>query len=615
MNNLFFEETSLFDFFGMDESDNEKEEVKTEDIDLSTDADDSDEEELDTSDDNDSEDSDDAAELDDESEDSDESLETSEEPDKSKKTAKESSKNKSSKKTEKVSLPITCYGRNFKVEIPAGPISNEISIDELVKRLYEMGYKEVAHPSVNPIKSSKCNGLWFSSPSAGSKESSTVGFIKDKAETLTITDGMEQMEISLNDFPGEEANEISTLEVWQKFEANFPAYAAQTLSIDIKSMVAVPVFATKVTDNEKVELPCNVHVYGQSITLTEDDFILEEGDVSPKQIISKVIEGDTPTALLKKAEDSNYFVEFSGTMIPVNRKSLEVNSSAKVVDAVVKYSLPLNVYFVTLNQNIELTSEHFNGKEKVLEKDVISLLGNTYSLLKNRDRNIDTYYSKEQNILSVALTSGKKGAEMAPFSLLKRIEPSKLKEAVSSDSFLGIISKDGEDYRLEVTPVFAMWGKLEKLAFGSTYVSKVYMDYKLPKIPRGILKAIAEDFKNHINIERIARIGWDTVTESYFIQYPKKARESKVLIEYEFEPLPSDKYLVVTVHSHNTFAPVFSGTDDEDEAITGIYGVIGYLDRDEPVDSFRIGMEGSFSYIPAGIIFEYGGSCYDGENN
>jgi len=610
MNNLFFEETSLFDFFGMDEDGNKKEEVKTDDIDLSTDTDDADEEEVDASDDTDSESLDDS---DDESEDSDDDLEASEDEDEPKKPTKET-KNKSSKKVEKVSLPITCYGRNFKVEIPAGPISKEISIDELVKRLYEMGYKEVAHPNVNPIKSSKCNGLWFSSPDIGSKEGSTVGFAKDKAETLTVADGMEQMEISLSDFPGEEADEISTLEVWQKFEANFPAYSAQTINIDIKSMVAVPVFTTKVMDKDKVELPCNVHVYGESITLTEDDFILEEGDISSKQVISKVLNGDTPTALLKRAEDNNYYVEFSGAPVPVNKKALEVNSSAKASDAVVKYSLPLNVYFVTLNQNIELTSEHVGGKEKVLEKDVISLLGNTYSLLKNRDRNVETYYSKEQNILSVALTSGKKGAEPAPFSLLKRIEPSALKEAVSSDSFLGIISKDGEDYRLEVTPVFAMWGKLEKLAFGNTYVSKVYMDFKLPKIPRSILREIAEDFKNHINIERIARIGWDTVTESYFVQYPKNTRESKVLIEYEFEPLPSDKYLVVTIHSHNTFAPVFSGTDDEDEAITGIYGVIGYLDRDEPVDNFRIGMEGSFSYIPAGLIFKYGGNC-DGEND
>ena len=52
----------------------------------------------------------------------------------------------------------------------------------------------------------------------------------------------------------------------------------------------------------------------------------------------------------------------------------------------------------------------------------------------------------------------------------------------------------------------------------------------------------------------------------------------------------------------NTMPAFFSGTDNEDETITGLYGVIGCLDS-KPQIRFRAAMGGSFGSIPIKKLF------------
>ena len=135
-------------------------------------------------------------------------------------------------------------------------------------------------------------------------------------------------------------------------------------------------------------------------------------------------------------------------------------------------------------------------------------------------------------------------------------------------------------------------------------IKEVAFKSKLPKISYNIYHAICADFKAHLDVERIVRIYWNTNTHAYQLVAPDAANTtaSKCLIDYQFPIVPDYMKLVMTIHSHNTMPSVFSKTDDIDEAITGVYGVIGNLHH-TPTASFRVGMEGCFSYLDFNSLF------------
>jgi len=119
------------------------------------------------------------------------------------------------------------------------------------------------------------------------------------------------------------------------------------------------------------------------------------------------------------------------------------------------------------------------------------------------------------------------------------------------------------------------------------------------------LRTIIADFTAHAEIERIVRIYYDSRRQEYCLVAPNEEKTEchKGFIRYTFESQPDYMHLFMTVHSHNTMPAYFSSTDDKDEAITGIYGVIGTVDK-TPTMRFRVGMEGVFSYISADTLFE-----------
>lgn len=514
---------------------------------------------------------------------------------------KPASKKSKEKKTKelKVALPVTCVGRNFRVTIEDSSKSS-MTHPEIYKHLFELGYKEVAHRDVNLIIG-KDNILYFTSPRTSSKENNSVGF-NPTITHLYVANGMEIMELEPSDFDGLDPDEVSVSDVLSKWEASFPQYEAQGLSVDTRAMVACPVYSKAVSEGTVITLPCKVIFAGQTVEFTENDFILEEGKPTAKKIMDEVAGETGVNMCLYEGEKNVYYIEFtpaSKDIIHVSKESFLANKNGVDKEATLKMSLPLDVYFATINQNLTLTSEQFDGKTKVTEEEVKKFMGKSYSVLRSSDRKLETFYLKERNLLSIALTSGKKGAaEHAAPSLFKMSDLT-LEEAIERETFLGLIKRDMDTFRVEVNPVGAWWGKV-----GSDGIENVDFKLKLPKIPIKILYEIAKDFYSHMEIERIAQIVWDKSTESYVVNFPSDSVERKALIMYEFAPLPSNQCLVMTIHSHNTFAPYFSKVDDADEIITGIYGVLGSFNESGNFSSsFRVGMEGVFSYRPYDTFF------------
>lgn len=506
-------------------------------------------------------------------------------------------KNNLTGKTEVV-LPVTCYGRNWKHTIDGFGVK---TINDIMKDLYDAGIVEVAHNEVNPIsneKHLKDQKLFFTSPRKESK--SNVSIFSGEANAV-ICDGFEQMPLSVDMFDGKDAEEVTVLDAQFAFEKGFPTYQNLGLSYCSASKIGVPVLPKALTKTDKVSLPKDIVIAGERQPVKMGLFESEPMEVTTEEIIKTYFDGVDVS--LYCVNDTLY-CEYTGTAISSLTKPGKKGDGKEVV-AKELYKLPCKCYFVTLNQTFEFTPEMFGGKEKVGEEEVLELLRKTYSLLRNRDRKVEVVYVREQNLVSVALTSGTKGSayalpETESFGLFKMIRTvEELQEVKKLQSFLGtFVPQNGPAQRIEVCPhaiYTAIMGEGREL----TKIKDIDFELKGPKIPYNLFQGIVEDFKAHPNIERIVQICWNEDKKEYYLSFPSYEESGKAFIKYAFKPVPP----IVTIHSHNTMPAYFSSVDDRDEAITGVYGVIGNVHK-KPTFKFRVGMEGSFKELELSEIFE-----------
>ena len=510
----------------------------------------------------------------------------------------------------KVKLPVRCIGRNFDMEVTG---SGTVTYEELLGTLYAQGIKEVAHSEVRPLEV-KDGVVYFNYPLKSSNES--VQVFPGENQKAIILSGMDQLEVTPELFEGylrTAPKEISVGHLLEKWTADWPMWKGEELNYDVTTQVAIPVGGKTLTYADRLAFPIEVIKSGKRTTLTADDFPMCE--MITCQDIVNYLWGQVPVKISFQKLASgvliaNYDSEKTSTPITVDRKFAKINEKNITAMVTETYALPLNVYFVTLNQRIEVTSSMFNGKERVTAADVLELLKQSYSMLRSKDRRIDSIYVKEAHTLSVALVSGTKGSsyvlpEPVSTGLFKLIRTrEELEEVKKEPFFLGNLATLTESARVEVSPIGCFLGMRGKGRQCCDILS-VAFESKLPKIPRNILNTIIADFTTHAEKERIVRIYYDSRKKSYVLLAPveKDTREYKDFIQYTFEPQPEYMHLFMTVHSHNTMPAYFSSTDDKDEAITGIYGVIGTIDK-TPTMRFRIGMEGTFTEVNAVELFE-----------
>jgi PRTRC genetic system protein A len=159
----------------------------------------------------------------------------------------------------------------------------------------------------------------------------------------------------------------------------------------------------------------------------------------------------------------------------------------------------------------------------------------------------------------------------------------------------------GFKLRNEVTEIGTFTGR-ENVA--TLEVSDVDFKMRLPKIPVFLLETIVKEFKKDLSKENILLIYWSVKEHSYYLARPKAICD-KISVVYEMTH--TNDVLVMTVHSHNTMHAEFSETDNNDEIYTGLFGVIGDLDKQCISMSFRAGLEGSFKKLAPSDIFSTGG--------
>lgn len=294
------------------------------------------------------------------------------------------------KKGHKVADKVVCCGRGFKVTM-----TGKATVDDCIKELVTEGYKEVLLVN-SAYLSADGSALTFDTPLKASDDSLQVSF------PLTISDGLLRMELTREDFPDLDEDEISVADLIAKWCSVNPAYEGCGLSYDASYGVATPVL-TQVT--EKVTLPMSVHVYGETIPISKNEFLSDM--VSAKDILSTLNLFSEEAVLC--SGDSGYYVAFSAKK-PINYKTDSYKTGTQTSNHVQeKYDLPFTIRLATFGIDVPVSSEDFQGKRKVNITEVMDYLKPKYKMFGSSDRKVDYIYLKDKGILSIASISGKKG--------------------------------------------------------------------------------------------------------------------------------------------------------------------------------------------------------------
>lgn len=132
-----------------------------------------------------------------------------------------------------------------------------------------------------------------------------------------------------------------------------------------------------------------------------------------------------------------------------------------------------------------------------------------------------------------------------------------------------------------------------------------------PKIPAELMGQIIAFFRafmtDHGENEAFAQIYWDKAEKRFFAYVPKQS-VCKEEVEADLHDCLYDdeeRYLCYAdIHSHNSMDAFFSGKDDQDERSTGLYLVLGKLDKFYPDVKARIFCGDSFVSIDPNIVME-----------
>lgn len=133
----------------------------------------------------------------------------------------------------------------------------------------------------------------------------------------------------------------------------------------------------------------------------------------------------------------------------------------------------------------------------------------------------------------------------------------------------------------------------------------------LPRIPMSLMGQLIAFFRSFMRdndeYEAMAIIYWDK-WEQHFFAYVPRQTVTKEQIDADLTQCPYDdesRYLrYADIHSHNSMEAFFSGVDDADERGTGLYMVLGQLDRFFPEIVTRIACGGSFVEIDPNVVIE-----------
>ncbi len=529
-------------------------------------------------------------------------------------TTKKKTASKSGKKDIKVKCPVTVKGPNFTMRVESANGSFTPTLTEVSESVYER-FKEVA--VLVPIYDEKEGVLYYAIPDTKISKND----IKDELGS-SVNISKNSVCVSFGEIQGEydstflEDEEVSLGDVARVFCENGNVEFAKASWLYVPKALIVMPYATSYPERTKEnELLANgithISVCGEvrevnpngELSLTElAEMSFEEGEFRKKCSFLFGRIGDVLHIFLKTSVKYEIMDSFVKDKSATGKKLEEryILSDEK----------PLNLWLYNFNINRVVTPAAFGGKTKITKQDVVNYLMEDISAFGDAERGVDTIYDKTSNTLSIGIHSGKKGRyhnasfdyeeteHYGPFKLIRTEADYNDAIALSNVGFF-----HSELFRIENTPVFRFIQHLKEKK--EDEASAIQFTYKLPKIPAEILDGVVRHFQQYAEKEMIVEILYNRLTERYTIAYPQTYESNTMHILYNMQRSVMDavEYKVMQIHSHASASAYFSATDNRDEKLCGIYGVIGRIDKPTPEMVFRVSYESSAKLIPVEDLF------------
>jgi len=442
-----------------------------------------------------------------------------------------------------------------------GEAGAEYDAVKVAQQLYNDGYKEIAVADIKYSATTLFVNVLNQKPSNDDVQ---------MGDEITIELGNFKVTYKVDDFGGLTKQEISLFDVGMKFQHDNPQFAGCGLKFHNGSKVASPVFTNKATIKADQTYP----------VWTENG-------------IQNMVGADLKDDEVFVSETGTYFVVSAApkSAQSVSAYSLNLAKGGKEQKAVDVYRLPFTIWVENFGTNRPCTSADFGGKETVTKDDIIRFLGGAYRIFRSQSRKFSLSYDRNSATVGVAVVSGEKGAAV-------KAVPVSSKVVNFFDARERLLSSVKE--RVEETAL----GLFKGYENDEDMLSLDVFEMSLPKIPGSLLDTIIKEFKRDLTREDMVQIYYSVSAKSYYLVRPKAVYD-KISVRYQMTH--TKDILVMSVHSHNTMPAVFSRTDDEDEIYTGLFGVIGDLDKSTISMSFRAGMEGKFKTLYYADIFTNGG--------
>ena len=194
-----------------------------------------------------------------------------------------------------------------------------------------------------------------------------------------------------------------------------------------------------------------------------------------------------------------------------------------------------------------------------------------------------------------------------------------VEEARASDKVICLIpSADGQFYEMRKQEQGEFIAPKSK----ATEFQQVRAGFRpaLPLIPLPLIQQIISFFRSFMlgneEYEALALIYWDKVEREFFAYVPKQSvRREHIKADLRDCPYDDDSRYIryADIHSHNSMDPFFSLEDNWDERGTGLYFVMGHLERFFPELKARISCEGSFVEIDPSEVIDWPASTFPEE--
>ena len=127
---------------------------------------------------------------------------------------------------------------------------------------------------------------------------------------------------------------------------------------------------------------------------------------------------------------------------------------------------------------------------------------------------------------------------------------------------------------------------------------------RVPRAPMSLLSEIIDLFRQTPTIEAHVNLVYDRKKQRYELVRTEVAGSASAgRVSYGHLPHTEERFVVAEIHCHHATNAYFSRMDNDNELCSGVYGVIGRIDRARPHAAFRYSCGGVFGSLYASEIF------------